>query len=110
MVIFLSACVEGILQLFTNIYLHRKLLIFIKNNHDCKAVDLYNTRMRYAVLIESSDFLRNIPWLASRSGGPFFERNKYLLIPTSTESIHFLKETIVSVSLWICKVQKIYTE
>jgi hypothetical protein len=63
-VIFLSVCVEGILQLFTNFYLHRKLLIFIINNSDCKAVDLYNTRKRCAV-IESSDLTRNIPWLAS---------------------------------------------
>ncbi len=31
---------------------------------DCKDVDLYNTRMRCAV-IESSDVMRNISWLAS---------------------------------------------
>jgi hypothetical protein len=63
-VIFLSLCVEGILQLFTKFYFHRKVLIFLRNDHDCKAVDLYNTRKRYAV-IESLDFMRHIPWLAS---------------------------------------------
>ncbi len=61
---FFSACVEGILQLFTNFYLHRKLLIFLRNDHDCKAVDPYNTGKRYAV-IDSLDLMRNIPWLAS---------------------------------------------
>ena len=44
--------------------MHRKLSIFLRNNRDCKAVDLYNTRKRYAV-IESSDVMRNISWLAS---------------------------------------------
>ncbi len=42
MVIFLSVCVKGILQLFTNFYLQRKLLIFLRNYHDCKVVDPYN--------------------------------------------------------------------
>jgi hypothetical protein len=63
-VIFLSACIERILQLFTNFYLHRKLSIFLRNNPGCKAVDLLNTRKRYAV-IGSSDLMRIIPWLAS---------------------------------------------
>jgi hypothetical protein len=37
--IFVSACIEGILQLFTIFYLHRKILIFLTNNHDCEAVE-----------------------------------------------------------------------
>ncbi len=41
-VIFLSTCVEGILWLFTNFYLQRKFLIFLRNNCDCKVVDPYN--------------------------------------------------------------------
>jgi hypothetical protein len=49
MVILLSACVEGILRLFTNFYLQRKFSIFWRNNHDCKVVDPYNARKRYAV-------------------------------------------------------------
>jgi hypothetical protein len=44
--------------------LHRKVLIFLRNNSDFKDVDLYNTRKRYAV-IENSDLTRNISWLAS---------------------------------------------
>ncbi len=36
----------------------------MSNNSDCKDVDLYNTRKRYAV-IESLDVMRNISWLAS---------------------------------------------
>jgi hypothetical protein len=36
---FFLACVEGILQLFTNFYLHKKFLIFLRNNCDCKAVE-----------------------------------------------------------------------
>ena len=64
MVIFLSACIEGILRLFTNFYLHRKLSIFLRNDRDCKAVDLYNTRKKYTV-IESLDLMRNMSWLAS---------------------------------------------
>jgi hypothetical protein len=39
MVIILSAWVEGILQLFTIFYLHRKFSIFLRNNRDCKAVE-----------------------------------------------------------------------
>ncbi len=38
--------------------------IFLRNDSDCKDVDLYNTRKRY-VVIESSDLTRNISWLAS---------------------------------------------
>ncbi len=37
---------------------------FLRNNSDCKDVDLYNTRKRCAI-IESSDLMRNISWLAS---------------------------------------------
>ena len=61
---FLSACVEGILQLFINFYLHRKILIILRNSCDCKAVDPYNARKRYAV-IKSLDFMINIKSLAS---------------------------------------------
>jgi hypothetical protein len=64
MVTILSACVEGIPRLFTKFYLHRKFSIFLRNDCDCKAVDSYNARKRYAV-IENSDLMRNIPWLAS---------------------------------------------
>ena len=39
MVIFLSACVEGILRLFANFYLQRKFSIFFTNDRDCKAVE-----------------------------------------------------------------------
>jgi hypothetical protein len=44
--------------------LHRKVLIFLRNDSDCKDVDLYNTRKRYAS-IESLDLRRNTFWLAS---------------------------------------------
>ncbi len=40
------------------------VLIFLRNDSDCKDVDLYNTRKRYAV-IENLDFMRNIFWQAS---------------------------------------------
>jgi hypothetical protein len=52
--------------IFTNFYLDRKVSIFLRNDSDCKDVDLYNTRKRYAV-IESLDLMRNISWLASYS-------------------------------------------
>ena len=117
MAIFLIACIEGIIRLFTIFYLHRKFLdIFekqlqlkgwershyflrkyrdskavsfkeqfdysliststekspyiLRNNRDYEDVDLQKTRKRY-VIIESSDFMRNIYWLASR-----FSKNK----------------------------------
>ncbi len=113
MAIFLIACDEGIIRLFTIFYLHRKFLdIFekrlqlkgqkrsryflrkyrnskavsfkkqfyysliststdiLRNDPDYKDVDLQKTRKRY-VIIESSDFTRNIYWLASR-----FSKNK----------------------------------
>ncbi len=37
---------------------------FLRNDSDCKDLDLYNTRRRY-VVIESLDLTRNIFWLAS---------------------------------------------
>ncbi len=46
-----------------SLYLHRKLSIFLRKDRDCKAVNLYNSRKRYAV-IESLDLMRNTPWLA----------------------------------------------
>ena len=63
-VLFLSACIEEILQLLTNFYLQRKFSIFLRNDRDCKVVDPYNARKRYAVT-ENSDLMRNIPWLSS---------------------------------------------
>jgi hypothetical protein len=59
MVIFLSACIEGILQLFTNFYFQRKFLIFLRNEHDCKVVDPYNARKRYTVT-ESLDLIVSV--------------------------------------------------
>ncbi len=44
--------------------LTQKGLDTLGNDSDYKDVDLYNTRKRYAV-IESSDLMRNISWLAS---------------------------------------------
>ncbi len=44
--------------------LPQKGLNILRNNSDYKDVDLYNTRKRYAAT-ESSDFMRNISWLAS---------------------------------------------
>jgi hypothetical protein len=64
MVIFLSVCVKRIIRIFTNFYLHIKFLIFLRNNHDSKAVNFLNTKKKYAV-IESLDLMRNIPWLVS---------------------------------------------
>ncbi len=40
------------------------IAIFLRNNSDCKDVDLYDTRKRYAV-IESLDLMRIISWLVS---------------------------------------------
>jgi hypothetical protein len=44
--------------------LAKKFSIFLRKDHDCKVVDPYNARKSYAVT-ESSDLMRNIPWLAS---------------------------------------------
>ena len=56
---FLSACIEGILQLFTNFYLQRKFSIFLRNDRDCKVVDPYKARKRYTVT-ESLDLIASI--------------------------------------------------
>ncbi len=37
-----GCCFEGILQLFTNFYLHRKVSVFLRNDSDCKDVNIYN--------------------------------------------------------------------
>jgi hypothetical protein len=42
----------------------QKVSIFLRNDSECKDVDLYNKRKSYAV-IESLDLTRNISWLAS---------------------------------------------
>jgi hypothetical protein len=44
--------------------LAQKGLNILRNDSDCKDVDLYSTKKRYAV-IESSNLMRNISWLAS---------------------------------------------
>ncbi len=44
--------------------LAQKGLDILRNDSDCKDVDLYNTRKRYTV-IESLYLTRNISWLAS---------------------------------------------
>jgi hypothetical protein len=49
MVIFLLACIEGILLLFTNFYLQRKFLVLLRKDHDWKVVDPYKARKRYTV-------------------------------------------------------------
>jgi hypothetical protein len=59
MVIFLSVCVEGILQLFTNFYLQRTVSIFLKNDRDCKVVYPYQARKRYTVT-ESLDLIVSV--------------------------------------------------
>jgi hypothetical protein len=58
-VIFLSACIEGILQLFTNFYLQREFSIILRNGRDCKAVDPYKARKRYTVT-ESLDLIVSV--------------------------------------------------
>ncbi len=56
---FFSVCIEGILQLFTNFYLQRKFLIFLRNDCDCKIVDSYKARKRYTVT-ESLDLIVSV--------------------------------------------------
>ena len=57
MAIFLMACVEGIIRLFTIFYLHREFSIFLRKDGDCKDVDLKNRRKSY-IVIESLDLTR----------------------------------------------------
>ncbi len=45
-------------------YFHRKILIFLRNDRGYNDVDLKKRRKRYVVR-ESSDFTRNMFWLAS---------------------------------------------
>jgi hypothetical protein len=59
MVIFLSACIEGILGLFTNFYLQRTVSIFLRNDRECKVGGPYNERKRYTV-IESLDLIVSV--------------------------------------------------
>jgi hypothetical protein len=63
MVIFLSACIEWILRLFTYFYLQRKLSIFLRNYHDCKVVDPYN----HFPQDWPHGGIQRISWLANRS-------------------------------------------
>ncbi len=60
---FFSACVEGIVRLFTNFYLQRKFSIFLRNDHDCKVVDpyKYKARKRYTVT-ESLDLIVSVKY------------------------------------------------
>jgi hypothetical protein len=50
MVIFLFACIEEKLRLFTNFKLYRDFLIFLRNDCDCEVVDPYNAKKRDAVI------------------------------------------------------------
>jgi hypothetical protein len=56
---FFLVCVEGILRLFTIFYLHRKFLIFLRNDRDCMVVDPYKARKRYTVT-ESLDLIVSV--------------------------------------------------
>jgi hypothetical protein len=64
MVIFLSACIEGILQLFTNFYLHREFSISLGNDRDCKVVDPYECKKEICSNRKFGSY-ENIPWLLS---------------------------------------------
>jgi hypothetical protein len=44
-------CVEGILQLFTNFYLQRKLSIFLRNDRYCKAVEGFDIFEKLLLLL-----------------------------------------------------------
>ena len=81
-------CVEGILQLLINFHLQRKFSIMLRNDCDCKVVDQYNARKRYAV-IESKDLLRNIPWLASC----FYKKRNPIRI--------FLRNCVQEIIVWL---------
>ncbi len=49
---------------YSPIYLAQRGFNILRNDSDCKDVDLYITQKRYTVK-ESSDHTRNISWLAS---------------------------------------------
>jgi hypothetical protein len=117
--LWLQGCsVEGILRLFTNFYLHRKVLIFLRNDSDCKDVDLYNTRKRHAV-IENSDLTRNISWLAScfskiKKPNMHCSGNQSgiasVCILTRTPIFILKRYSDLNFNLWICMVQDKYTK
>ncbi len=68
MVIFLSACVQGILWFFTNFYLQRKFWIFLRNDPDCKTIytDRY-TKVSEQLSSTGSTARRNSKdWLAGQ--------------------------------------------
>jgi hypothetical protein len=48
-------CIEEILLLFTNFYLHRKVSIFLRNDHDCK--DCCFTHSLVDLMINGFDYL-----------------------------------------------------
>ncbi len=73
MVIFLSACIEGILQLFTNFYLHRKFLILLRNDRDCKAVEAPDILRNYRDC--KADALKEYYYYSSIS--TYTERSQY---------------------------------
>jgi hypothetical protein len=98
--------------------LTRKGLKFLRNDSDCKDVDLYNTRKRYAVL-ESLDLMRSISWLVS-CFSKIKKPNKHCLgnqsviagvcILTRFPIVILKQYSDLNFNLWICTVQKKYTK
>ncbi len=69
-------CIEGLLQIFTIFYLHRKFSIFLRNDHDCKAVEaldiLRNYRDYQAVALK--EYYDYSPILLAQKGLNIFEK------------------------------------
>jgi hypothetical protein len=96
--------------------LTQKVSIFLRNDSDCKDVDLYNTRKRYTV-IESLDFTRNITWLAScfskiKKPNKHCSGNQSVIagvcILTRFPIFILEKYSDLNFNLWICVVQEKY--
>ncbi len=93
--------------------------MFLRNDSDCKDVDLYNTRKWYAVLIESSDLMRNMSWLAScfskiKKPNKHCSGNQSVIagvcILTQIHIFILKQHSDLNFNLWICAVQEKYTK
>ncbi len=91
---------------------------FLRNNSDCKDVDLYNTRKRYT-LIDSSDLMRNISWLAScfakiKRPNKHCSGNQSVIagvcILTRFHKFILKLYSDLNFNLWICAVKEKYTK
>ena len=76
---FFLVCIEGILLLFTIFYLHRKFLIFLRNDSDCKAVEALDIfkKHRDCKAVALKEYYEHSPIFTCTERSPYFRETTH---------------------------------